>query len=292
MNGSILSTLLLMCSAAQASDWHSIVAEKDGSRTFIDSAGLQVSGDIRRVEWKTVYLPHTERGEGADADKWIDVRLYRSAFDCYQGLHHAEEMSTYFSNGTIWVVPPEYLAQIEWEQIPPGTGIEAILKAVCPLRADKAQETTGSTIGLVGISHKSLALGKLHLGMTSAEVERVLGRQFRVYGVDRLGCGRFQSIVPLGGNKVEVLWNGDQPGATIDSLSANLIGAEATLPAGDLAQSILRRFPQLTLEAGDPHASAASLTLGVPDRQSVSVITRDEKTISITYDRCTDESED
>jgi hypothetical protein len=100
MNQTIVLTLLLACGTAQAAEWVSLGKSADGTWNFIDASRIRVMGAIRVARFKRVSAPHTERGSGADAKRWLSYGVGRKAFNCAEGTSRHEGWTAYWDDGS------------------------------------------------------------------------------------------------------------------------------------------------------------------------------------------------
>jgi hypothetical protein len=111
-----LLALLLVCGAAQASDWVSIGKSDNGAREyFADISSIGITDDIRRAWIKTKILP----------DK--PFSLERLAFNCGKGTMRWEASTLY----GIEISDPVGSFPTPWKPIPPDTTGSVIMQFVC-----------------------------------------------------------------------------------------------------------------------------------------------------------------
>jgi hypothetical protein len=126
----LLLALLLMCGAAQAAEWVSIGKADDRMQeTFVDVSTIRTVSGIRRASTKVILVPDTKRGDGDDANKWVDYLLYRLAFNCAETISRMEALTIYYDDGTNRSEPPERLPA--WAPVPPSTVEENAMQFIC-----------------------------------------------------------------------------------------------------------------------------------------------------------------
>ena len=131
MKRTILLALLLACGTAQAAEWVSLGKSDDGKQeTFVDISSIRVTDSIRRAWDKRVQAPHTERGTGDDASKWVSYYVGREAFNCGEEVWRSEAISIYFDDGTHWSAPADFYPRT-WEPVPPDTVGSVIMQFIC-----------------------------------------------------------------------------------------------------------------------------------------------------------------
>jgi hypothetical protein len=126
----LLLALLLTCGTAQAAQWVSIGKADDKTQeTFVDVSTIRTVSGIRRAWTKVVFVSHTKRGDGDDANKWADYAVYRLAFNCAEVISRTEALTIYYNDGTNWSEPPERLPE-PWAPVPPETVIEEAMQFI------------------------------------------------------------------------------------------------------------------------------------------------------------------
>jgi hypothetical protein len=128
MQRTIILALLLACGTALASEWVP-VAKNSQLEVFVDVSSIRIAGEIRRAWLKMVMQPHSERGIGADANKWVAYKQSREAIHCLNETHYGEALTEYFSDGSNHTVSQK--PDIAWEPVPPDTVFEAVMHFVC-----------------------------------------------------------------------------------------------------------------------------------------------------------------
>jgi hypothetical protein len=97
----VLLALLLACGRAQASEWVSIgKSDAVNAEFFIDVSSIRVSGNTRRAWSKSVVTPHTARGAGSDADKWVRHDVTHWVFNCSEETGRFDAFTTHYTDGT------------------------------------------------------------------------------------------------------------------------------------------------------------------------------------------------
>jgi hypothetical protein len=124
--------LLLGCGTAQASEWVSLGKGSDASTDeFIDVSSILVAGDIRRTWIKSVVAPHSQKGDGKNANKWVSYGLMRPAFNCVEGTSRLEAALIFFADGTNETATlPAFIAE-KSKPVPPDTVEHNIMQQVC-----------------------------------------------------------------------------------------------------------------------------------------------------------------
>ncbi len=121
-------TFLLACGTAQASEW--VPVAKNGQlEMFVDVSSIRVAGEIRLAWLKMVLQPHSERGDGANANKWVAYKQSHEAINCLNETHHGEALTEYYSDGSNSSV--SMIPDVAWEPVAPDTVIEAVMHFVC-----------------------------------------------------------------------------------------------------------------------------------------------------------------
>jgi hypothetical protein len=118
MRTTILLALLIVGSAAHASEWVSLGKSDDGkNETFVDVSDIRVS-EVRRAWIKAV---------AADSSKTV----YREAFNCEDGTSRSEAIDTYSIDGSTTSTPDYMLRQASWRPIRPDTTWHVVMKFIC-----------------------------------------------------------------------------------------------------------------------------------------------------------------
>lgn len=132
MQKTIVLALLLIGGTVQASEWMSLGKGSDASTDeFIDMSSILVAGDIRRTWIKSVVAPHSQKGDGKNANKWVSYGLMRPAYNCVEGTSRLEAMLVYFTDGTNETATlPAFIAE-KWKPVPPDTVEHNIMQRVC-----------------------------------------------------------------------------------------------------------------------------------------------------------------
>jgi|SRR6266481_2971443 len=128
-----LIALLLICGPAQAAHWTRIAKFTDGSYIQIDLSSIRVTRSVRRAWFESHYAPHSKKGSGEDANKWIDYYLFRDAFDCAQETRLAEAIFLYYDDGTYSNIAPEKKGQ----PVPPDSNADAEMKFICAWKPNR-----------------------------------------------------------------------------------------------------------------------------------------------------------
>jgi clan AA aspartic protease (TIGR02281 family) len=112
----------------RGSEWVRLSAAKDSSgELFVNSAGLQGSGN-RRSLWEKHFLPpHTEKWQG----KWVSYTLDHWEFDCGERRVKLNARTDYFEDGTRWVADSKLISSTAWHRVQPDTWKDGELKLVC-----------------------------------------------------------------------------------------------------------------------------------------------------------------
>ena len=128
MQKTIMLALLLACGTAQAAEWVP-VAKNSQLEVFVDVSSIRIAGEIRRVWLKMVVQPHSERGVGEDANKWVAYKQSREVFHCSDETHYGEALTYYYSDGSNRTVAMD--PNLAWEPVAPDTVVEAVMHFVC-----------------------------------------------------------------------------------------------------------------------------------------------------------------
>jgi len=115
----LIAFLMLSCGPALAADWVFISGNAEqGVTLLVDASSIRIKGDIRYVWAKLKQAPHSTRGVGDAANKWVSAMVSRKAFNCAEELGRDEAMNFYYedrSNETLsstgYPTP--------WEPVPP-----------------------------------------------------------------------------------------------------------------------------------------------------------------------------
>lgn len=127
----IVLTLALACGAAQAANWMPVGKGKDGTQVAVDTASITITASVRQAWLKMVFPPHTQKGFGDNADKWVAFNLNHSSFNCKDGTSKSDSLIDNFDDGTSKEVPAEELADDRWEAVKPATALASAMKVVC-----------------------------------------------------------------------------------------------------------------------------------------------------------------
>jgi len=125
-----LLSLLLTCSAAQASEWISLGKSDDRElETFIDPSTVLISGSVRRAWFKASYAPNTQI-DWAGSGKWVNHTMERQALNCIDRTARMEAVTVYYADGTSQIAPQEAFPR-PWQPVESDTTDEARLRFVC-----------------------------------------------------------------------------------------------------------------------------------------------------------------
>jgi hypothetical protein len=95
--------------------------------TCVDASSLQVSGFIRRVNFKTAYTPPSNLRDGFwHAKSFVALR----AFDCKDHRERTDQISTYYTDGRV-TIGPGGEDPVLWDPVRPNTIASADLDLVC-----------------------------------------------------------------------------------------------------------------------------------------------------------------
>ncbi len=126
-----LVALIMACAAAQAAQWVQAGTGKDGTKVWVDTSSIAVTGSVRGAWLKMTFPVHTQSGSGDDASKWVDFSLNHAAFNCSEGTSKSDALENYFDDGTNHKVPAEDISADKWESVPSNTALETVMKFVC-----------------------------------------------------------------------------------------------------------------------------------------------------------------
>jgi hypothetical protein len=132
--------LLLGCGAAQAAGWVSLGKSYDGTQeAFVDTGSITFDGGMRHGWIKLLPLPHTQRGDGPAANKWVDHSRARFGFDCNANTATLEWFVFAFDDGTEIEEPranyPKPPSVIEH-----GTNLSAAKQFICAWQSTGAAQ--------------------------------------------------------------------------------------------------------------------------------------------------------
>lgn len=117
--------------AAPQAGWVTYGQTADGKFTgMIDVSSIRIEGDIRRVWLKGIPAPHTQRGSGANSQRWLSYELQLWSLNCRDHVGRYEAFYNFFEDASSWEMPADAFPR-SWEPIPPGTGIEAAMEMTC-----------------------------------------------------------------------------------------------------------------------------------------------------------------
>ena len=126
-----LMALLLTSATAQASAWVHVGTGKDGTKVWVDTSSITVTGSLRQAWLKMTFPVHSQPGSGDDASKWVDFSLNHAAFKCNESTSKSDALENHFDDGTSRKVPAEDISGDKWESVPPNTALETVMKFVC-----------------------------------------------------------------------------------------------------------------------------------------------------------------
>lgn len=131
MRRTLLPGLMLVLGTAQAAEWVKVGASDDGRiTTAMDVSGVRVVGQIRRTWVKREFAAHTQRGVGANADKWAKAVVGTNAYNCNDNSYRTESLIWYFEDGTDYATPTA-LFPGPWLPIGPDSVVQAEHKFIC-----------------------------------------------------------------------------------------------------------------------------------------------------------------
>ena len=134
MKRMIFWPLLLAFGSLHAAAWVQVGTGNDGNKVLVDTSSITVAGAIRQAWLKMIFPPHTHKGLGDDANKWMDFNLNHAAFNCSDGTSKSDALTDYYDDGTNHQVPAADLSGDQWETVPPNTALGAVMKFVCSWR--------------------------------------------------------------------------------------------------------------------------------------------------------------
>ena len=127
----LFMALWLVCGAAQAAAWVQVGTGKDGTKVWVDTSSITVTGTVRWAWLKMSFPAHSQQGSGDDASKWVDFSLNHAGFNCSGGTSKSDALENYFDDGTNRKVPTEDISGDKWESVPPNTALETVMKFIC-----------------------------------------------------------------------------------------------------------------------------------------------------------------
>ena len=127
----LIGLVLLACGVAVASEWVQVGTGKDGTKVWVDTSSITVTGSMRQAWLKMTFPVHTQQGSGDDASKWVDFSLNHAAFNCSDGTSKSDALENHYDDGTNRKVPAEEISGDRWEAVPPAAALGAVLKFVC-----------------------------------------------------------------------------------------------------------------------------------------------------------------
>ena len=125
--------LLAYCGTVQAAGWVSI-GKSAIHENFVDASSVKVAGATRQAWIKMVFLPHTQRGDGENAERWVTRDVARYAFDCEKELYRAEAIIEYYEDGSNFPISSYRFPQ-PWDPVPPDSTARAEMQFVCTWKA-------------------------------------------------------------------------------------------------------------------------------------------------------------
>jgi hypothetical protein len=131
MRTSLLLTLLFVGGTAQASEWVPIPLSNPNKVVLIDTGSLLISGTVRRAWFKFVMPPHSQKGTGIYADRYVSYALMRSSFDCQQKNSMTDGLQWFYDDGTNNTTT---LTSADWKPVPPDSMADALLGYICALK--------------------------------------------------------------------------------------------------------------------------------------------------------------
>jgi hypothetical protein len=121
---------LLACATAQASEWVSIGRTDDGkTEIFVDLSSIRVAGPTRRAWVKKLRAPHSARGHGVYATKWMTSDVYLNSFNCAEETMSIGVGNYYYEDGTNSVDS----SIVPWSPVAPDTIGYNLLQFICAL---------------------------------------------------------------------------------------------------------------------------------------------------------------
>jgi hypothetical protein len=131
MKQPILLTLLAAPALTLASEW-AWVAQSDDKQdnVLVDISSIKINADVRQVWERLVPSPHTMKGAGDNAHKWLKYEVSRVAFNCADETDRTEAITAYYDDGSIENLLPEVLSQ-SWKPVVPDTLERREMQFVC-----------------------------------------------------------------------------------------------------------------------------------------------------------------
>jgi hypothetical protein len=116
------------CGTAHASEWVRVPITNPNKVVLIDEASVSVAGPIRRAWFKFVMPPHSTKGVGIYADRFVAYALMRTSFDCQQKNPMTDGAQWFYEGGTNNTT--SYSA-MEWAPVAPDSMTDALLSYIC-----------------------------------------------------------------------------------------------------------------------------------------------------------------
>ena len=130
VTAAMAAALLLANSAASASEWAQVGQNTAGSTFQVDTSSIHIEGSIRRAWSKMTPAPHTMRGSGDDAKKFVSYGLNRISFNCSDESMRNDSVVFYYEDGSVRTAPAEILRKT-FEPVPPDTSLSYAMQFVC-----------------------------------------------------------------------------------------------------------------------------------------------------------------
>ncbi len=130
MKRAMLLALALVSNSALAARWVPISTGASNEQTAVDVSSIRLAGQIRYASVKVSYAPHTQKSLDGASLKYVGYTLNREAFNCRDGMHRAEALSTHFIDGSDNSAGSELLPT-PWEPVVPDSVGGEVISLVC-----------------------------------------------------------------------------------------------------------------------------------------------------------------
>jgi hypothetical protein len=158
MRTTLVLALMMICNAAQASEWALLHIDGEGSKTYIDVSSIRVKGGSRWVWEKFVFAPGEPKyssfvtrnafdcGEEMYQVEMYQVEMYQ--VEMYQvEMYQVESFTVYYKDGRNDRLPPPAPLSA-WAPVVPDTGPNYEMRLVCgwnPVRAQGFEDAINTT---------------------------------------------------------------------------------------------------------------------------------------------------
>ena len=131
----IVLSLLAQSAIAQTQTLQDLGAGTEpGSRVFLDTTDLQIVGDLRIVDLRTVPDPNSPRKSPKGEGEVVDYKVERHTFNCAKASYHVDSLMYYYVDGDYDT--DNYDADDGWQPVAAGSLQDVVLKLVCAKKKD------------------------------------------------------------------------------------------------------------------------------------------------------------